>query len=87
MTISEANGEYKASYAVGGGTAAEGNSVTLVLNSDTEAAFTNTLEAVSPTGAAFVRKPDLWMLLAGLLLGASVILQKKFRREGDMEAR
>ena len=82
VTVSETNGVYTASYVIGSGTATAGNTTgSITMDDDKSVAFTNTLNAVSPTGVHFAYAPFLLMAAAGMMLGLIVTTGRKRRRE------
>ena len=81
VTVSETNGVYTASYVIGSGTATAGNTTgSITMDDDKSVAFTNTLNAVSPTGVHFAYVPFLLMAAAGMMLG---LIGRRKRREEE----
>ena len=80
VTVSETNTIYKESYVIGSGSSITGNTTeSLVMDDDTSVAFTNTLNAVAPTGVRMNYVPFL------LIFAAGVILIMLCRRKGGGE--
>jgi hypothetical protein len=81
VTVSETNGVYTASYVIGSGTATAGNTTgSITMDDDKSVAFTNTLNAVSPTGVHFAYAPFLLIAAAGMMLG---LIGRRKRREEE----
>ena len=84
VTVSEENGQYRASYAIDGGSSTAGNTASgIVMDDDRIAAFTNDLPPVAPTGISISLIPFIWILILGTLL-AMTALPIRRRRRGEM---
>ena len=82
VTVSEANGLYTASYVIGSAGSEDGSSTgTITLEDDKTVAFTNNLDAPSPTGISFRILPFLFMLAAGLFLLPLLFRRKRKEEE------
>ena len=83
VTVSEENGIYTPAYSVDKGTVTPGSATPgITLDTDKEVAFTNNLNAASPTGYRANMIPYALMLATGLLLGAGMLLLPRRRRRG-----
>ena len=83
VTISEENGIYTPAYSIDKGTVTPGSATpSITLDTDKEVAFTNNLNAASPTGYRANIIPYALMLATGLLLGAGMLLLTRRRRRG-----
>ena len=83
VTITEATGvDYVPSYVVGTNESMSNHTVTLTLNDDTTVAFTNLMNAPSPSGVSFRTVPFALMLIMGLLLPA-VMPRRRRRKEEE----
>ena len=83
VTITEATGvDYVPSYVVGTNESVSDHTVTLTLNDDTTVAFTNLMNAPSPSGVSFRTVPFALMLIMGLLLPA-VMPRRRRRKEEE----
>ena len=73
-TVTEVNGQYRASYQIDGGTEVPSTTSTTITSTIDLAlgghtvAFTNDLPAVAPTGVRMHTSPFAIMLLAGMML-------------------
>ena len=83
VTVSEENGIYTPTYSIDKGTVTPGSTTSeITLDADKEVAFTNNLNAASPTGYRANIIPYALMLATGLLLGAGMLLLPRRRRRG-----
>ena len=84
VTVSEENGLYTASHVIDSGSDTTGNTTSsITMDDDTSVAFTNTLNAVSPTSVRFTYAPFLLMAAAGLMLTLIVATGRKRRKEEE----
>ncbi len=74
--------DYEPSYVVGTNESESNHTVTLTLNDDTTVAFTNLMNAPSPSGVSFRTVPFALMLIMGLLLPA-VMPRRRRRKEEE----
>lgn len=82
VTVSETNSIYKESYVIGNGSSTMGYTTeSITMDDDTSVTFTNTLNAVAPTGYGTATIPYVLMLMAGLAL----VLTLTRRRKGGGE--
>ena len=83
VTVTETTGvDYVPSYAIGSGAATQNNIASFTINDDTTVAFTNQMNAPSPSGVSFRTVPFALMLIMGLLLPA-VMPRRRRRKEEE----
>ena len=83
VTVTETTGvDYVPSYAIGSGAATQNNIASFTINDDTTVAFTNLMNAPSPSGVSFRTVPFALMLIMGLLLPA-VMPRRRRRKEEE----
>ncbi len=78
VTVSETNSIYKESYVIGNGSSTVGYTTeSITMDDDTSVTFTNTLNAVAPTGYGTATTPYVLMLMAGLALVLTLMRRRK----------
>ena len=82
VTVTETTGvDYVPSYAIGSGAATQNNIASFTINDDTTVAFTNQMNAPSPSGVVFHTVPFVLMLAVGLLLPAVTLRRQRRKKE------
>lgn len=84
VTLTEVNcGYYHPSYVLGTAASVNGASVSVTMDNDTTVAFTNTYNAVSPSGITFRTLPFILILSMSALLVPVVIVGRRRRKEEE----
>lgn len=78
-TVTEANGEYTATYQVGNGNQQDSNSATGTLEKDTTIAFTNTKNVEVPNGLTHTITPYIIMVVLAAGAGVYFVMRRRPR--------